>query len=74
MRRERWLNELKKRMSSFNSSNSKSFSTFSDEYALRLEEQGQLKGFAPAKEAKAEAKAEEAPATEAKEAPKKKGK
>lgn len=45
-----------------------------DEYALRLEEQGQLKGFAPAKEAKAEAKAEEAPATEAKEAPKKKGK
>ena len=45
-----------------------------DEFALRLYEQDKIKGFAPVKEAREEAKAEETQATETKEAPKKKGK
>jgi hypothetical protein len=44
-----------------------------DEFALRLYEQGIIKGFAPAGESKEEAKAE-AEETPAKEAQKKKGK
>ena len=45
----------------------------SDEFALHLYEQGKIKGFASAEEAKEEAQAE-AEETTAKEAPKKKGK
>ena len=47
--------------------------TVDDGFALRLYEQGQIKGFAPAEEPKEEAKAE-AEEPKAKDTPKKKGK